>query len=135
MMYDHNKKAGNQGDVVKHTALIAAAGELIAKSKGTFKYADTFAGYPINLLRSDGEWRNGIDKLWRTGREPATSAVKFWRELWWCRVGLRRLGVSRIIDIHPQALPGEETPFLRATLGYLACSCRATHERLQHQRS
>ncbi len=30
-MYDHNKKAGNPGDVVKHPALIAVADALIAR--------------------------------------------------------------------------------------------------------
>lgn len=45
-MYDHNEKAGNQGDVVKHTALLAAADALITASVGDFDYADAFAGYP-----------------------------------------------------------------------------------------
>lgn len=87
-MYDHNKKAGNQGDVVKQVALMAASDALMTESKGTFQYADTFAGYAFNPLRSDGEWRNGIGVLGRSGRIPATTDATFWRELWSSKVGL-----------------------------------------------
>jgi 23S rRNA A2030 N6-methylase RlmJ len=89
LMYDHNEKAGNQGDVVKHTALIAAADALLVKCDGTFQYADTFAGYAFNPLRSDGEWRNGIGVLGRSGLTSHNYAVNFWRELWSCAAGLR----------------------------------------------
>ena len=88
-MYDHNKKAGNQGDVIKHTALIAAAGALMMECSGKFEYADTFAGYAFNPLTSDGEWRYGIAVSGRSEHTPGTAAVKFWRELWSCRAGLR----------------------------------------------
>jgi 23S rRNA A2030 N6-methylase RlmJ len=88
-MYNHNDKAGNQGDVVKHAALIAAGDALITECDGAFQYADTFAGYAYNPLRSDGEWRNGIGVIARSGRTSNNSAVNFWRELWSCRPGLR----------------------------------------------
>ena len=88
-MYDHNEKAGNQGDVVKHPALIAAADALMVECDGAFQYADTFAGYAFNPLRSDGEWHNGIGVLGRSGRTSDNPAVSFWRELWSCRAGLR----------------------------------------------
>jgi 23S rRNA A2030 N6-methylase RlmJ len=81
-MYDHGKKAGNQGDVVKHCALIAAADALMAESDGVFDYADTFAGYPYNPLRSDGEWVNGIGALKQSDRTPGTFAVNFWVRQW-----------------------------------------------------
>jgi 23S rRNA A2030 N6-methylase RlmJ len=87
-MYDHNKKAGNQGDVVKHPALIAAAGALIDGCSGTFHYADTFAGYAHNPLKSSGEWRNGIGMLSKSGRTADNAAVRFWQELWSCKAGL-----------------------------------------------
>ena len=86
--YDHHKKAGNQGDVVKHTALIAAAEALMSERNGAFHYADTFAGYAQNPLRSGSEWKYGIGVIWPSGRTPDTPAVRLWRELWWCRVGL-----------------------------------------------
>lgn len=88
-MYDHNVKAGNQGDVIKHTALIAAASVMIAKGKDTFHYADTFAGYAYNPLKSEGEWRNGIGVSHDSGFAFKSPTVKFWQELWECKVGLR----------------------------------------------
>jgi 23S rRNA A2030 N6-methylase RlmJ len=87
-MYDHNKKAGNEGDVVKHPALIAAADALMVGYDGAFEYADTFAGYAFNPLTSHGEWRNGIGVLERSCHKSDSSAVNFWRELWSCRAGL-----------------------------------------------
>lgn len=88
-MYDHNRKAGNQGDIIKHTALIAAAETLMMQCDGKFEYADTFAGYAFNPLTSDGEWRYGIAATERSNHTPSTAAVTFWRDLWSCRVGLR----------------------------------------------
>jgi hypothetical protein len=44
--YDHHEKAGNEGDVVKHVALIAALRAVVGEAKGSeFAYADTFAAY------------------------------------------------------------------------------------------
>lgn len=90
-MYDHNKKAGNQGDVVKHTALLAAADAIIKASSGDFNYADTFAGYASNTLQSTGEWKKGIGKLdirWQSGRKCDNVNVTLWRDLWACKPGL-----------------------------------------------
>ena len=91
-MYDHNEKAGNQGDVVKHTALLAAADAMIKASSGDFDYfdyADTFAGYAFNPLQSTGEWRYGIRNLWRQpGHRCDNANVTFWRDLWDCKPGL-----------------------------------------------
>ena len=81
-MYDHNIKAGNQGDVIKHTALIAAASALMKQCCNTFHYSDTFAGYAYNPLMPNGEWRNGIEKFYNTDKKPQNSAIIFWRELW-----------------------------------------------------
>jgi 23S rRNA A2030 N6-methylase RlmJ len=58
--YDHNNKAGNEGDICKHPALIAALDETIAHAHVPFRYADVFAGYATNLLGGGGEWRRGI---------------------------------------------------------------------------
>jgi len=87
-MYDHNEKAGNQGDIVKHTALLAAADAMIDTSSGDFDYADTFAGYAFNLLRYNGEWRYGIGNLWQSDRSCDNANVTFWRDLWDCKPGL-----------------------------------------------
>lgn len=87
-MYDHNKKAGNQGDVVKHTALLAAADAIINASSGDFEYADTFAGYASNTLQSTGEWRYGIGNLWQSGLSCDNVNITFWHDLWDCKPGL-----------------------------------------------
>lgn len=45
MPYDHHEKVGNQGDVVKHVALLAALDKDLENHKRSdFCYADTFAG-------------------------------------------------------------------------------------------
>ena len=65
-VYDHHKKAGNQGDVVKHIALIAALDKVLHNHRGpVFRYADTFAGYAHNPLIRGYEWKQGIGKLFR----------------------------------------------------------------------
>lgn len=64
MEYDHHKKAGNEGDVVKHVALIAAIDSLLsAKRFETFRYADTFAGYAYSPLIHGNEWPSGVGKV------------------------------------------------------------------------
>jgi hypothetical protein len=61
MSYDHHKKAGNEGDICKHPALIAAVDLTLASGAGTpFRYADLYAGYAKNPLTVGHEWRNGI---------------------------------------------------------------------------
>lgn len=68
--YDHHEKAGNQGDVVKHVALIAALDATVgcflpSPPKARFRYADTFAGYAYNPLVCNPryEWRKGIGRF------------------------------------------------------------------------
>lgn len=62
--YDHNKKAGNQGDICKHPALIAALDETVVRTaQSPFRYADIFAGYAVNPLLKGNEWRFGIGKV------------------------------------------------------------------------
>lgn len=64
--YDHHKKAGNHGDIVKHVALTAALQGLLPSFKDeTFWYADTFAGYAWNPLvdQRGHEWKQGVGAL------------------------------------------------------------------------
>lgn len=59
--YDHNAKAGNEGDICKHPALIAAVDESVVHiNHNAFKYADIFAGYARNPLRPGKGWCKGI---------------------------------------------------------------------------
>ena len=87
-MYDHNEKAGNQGDVIKHVALLAAANAIMKPLNGTFHYADTFAGYAYNPIRSAGEWQNGIGALNKPSKKILNADICFWQSLWRCDVGL-----------------------------------------------
>ena len=62
--YDHHKKAGNEGDVVKHVALIAALDSVVDQhGGGVFHYADIYAGHAHHCLGRGGEWTRGIGKL------------------------------------------------------------------------
>lgn len=85
MPYDHNKKAGNQGDIAKHVALTAAISGCLTLFKGdVFRYADTFAGYAWNpLLKAVGyEWQQGIGQLVKhRGRFGENAAVSRWAEV------------------------------------------------------
>jgi 23S rRNA A2030 N6-methylase RlmJ len=86
--YDHHNKAGNQGDVVKHVALLAAAEAIMQGKSGVFSYADTFAGYAYNPIRSSGEWQQGIGVFSNLDNVIANEAICFWRSLWQCAYGL-----------------------------------------------
>ena len=64
MAYDHNIKAGNEGDIVKHVALIAALNSIISTNDITiFRYVDVFSGYAFNPIIQKNEWKNGIGKI------------------------------------------------------------------------
>jgi 23S rRNA A2030 N6-methylase RlmJ len=97
MTYDHHKKAGNEGDVCKHPALIAALDETVAASTvGTpFRYADLYAGYAKNQVTAGHEWPSGIGvmagvDLFGSNRHLA---------LWACACGLQRK--PALGDIYP----------------------------------
>lgn len=63
-IYDHHRKAGNQGDVVKHPAMIAAVDTVVASHAGNaFRYADLFAGYAWSPLVAGNEWKTGIGRI------------------------------------------------------------------------
>ena len=86
-MYDHHNKAGNPGDVIKHVALIAAA-DVLMQDKHFFRYADTFAGYAYNPIRSTGEWEHGIGLFNDLADYSTDDTINFWRSLWSCEFGL-----------------------------------------------
>jgi 23S rRNA A2030 N6-methylase RlmJ len=79
--YDHNRKAGNEGDICKHPALIAALNGTVAHtSHSPFKYADTFAGYARNPLRKGCEWRQGIGLVAGVHLLSGNRHVALWAE-------------------------------------------------------
>lgn len=78
--YDHRDKSGNEGDVVKHVALVAALDAVLARwGGGFFRYADTFAGYAFNPLVGDGAWRRGVGRLIGEGRLDDNPHTALWR--------------------------------------------------------
>ncbi len=59
--YDHTKKAGNEGDVVKHAVLARLVDRLSARPRTEpFFYAESHCGRAMYPLRSGGEWERGI---------------------------------------------------------------------------
>lgn len=81
-MYEHRKKAGNQGDVIKHVALVAALDTLYSGGSSPFVYADTFAGNAVNLLTKTGEWRYGIGRLEFQPDVALNPLVALWQRFW-----------------------------------------------------
>lgn len=75
MAYDHNKKAGNAGDVIKHVALIAALGS-VRELNDRFKFVDLFAGYAFNPIIAGNEWKEGIGKINIKPESIHTDAVR-----------------------------------------------------------
>ena len=64
--YDHGNHVGNQGDVVKHTVLIAVLDILLESGNkgGKFTFCDAFSGYGEYALNPEkGECKNGVMEL------------------------------------------------------------------------
>lgn len=61
--YDHREHAGNAGDVWKHFLLLEAA-DCLLDSQGSLVYAESHAGRPHYILKSPGEWKGGIGRIW-----------------------------------------------------------------------
>jgi hypothetical protein len=83
-------------------------------SEGDFNYADSFAGYAFNPLRSKGEWRYGIGKIFQSDSIWDDVNVIFWRSLWDCKTEM--LG---------SLIQGPRSSFLN-----FACSKHATFGRV-----
>jgi len=61
-MYDHSRKIGNKGDLIKHFALTVAVKEM-ATGKDAFCYLDVHSGRSTYDLPDFGEWKTGIGKF------------------------------------------------------------------------
>ncbi len=93
--YDHQTKAGNQGDVVKHPALVAALHGLLVEHEGVFRYADSFAGRWDNALSASGAWKLGIGRFgerW-TGGNPD---IQLWFDQWVAEAGAVYPGSTKL---------------------------------------
>jgi 23S rRNA A2030 N6-methylase RlmJ len=64
-IYDHSAKAGNEGDVAKHVALLEALAFLSKEwpDQEPFWYLDTHAARAVHRLTPNGEWGKGIGSL------------------------------------------------------------------------
>jgi 23S rRNA A2030 N6-methylase RlmJ len=88
MAYDHHRKAGNQGDCVKHPPLTAALDQVLrnpSNSQRLCHFLDVFAGHAWHpLLDGDEyEWKYGIGKLASaTLPSDAPESVKCWWGMW-----------------------------------------------------
>jgi 23S rRNA A2030 N6-methylase RlmJ len=65
MAYDHSRKIGNRGDVVKHSVLHNCVTHLLSHSaeNETFVYAESHCGRAGYILPKGGEWKHGIGLL------------------------------------------------------------------------
>ncbi len=100
MTYDHRTKAGNQGDVVKHVALLAAARHALDGTRSTFRYADAYAGPAGSLLLPSGKWASGVGKVNRSV-EVHSVDIANWIRWYLARpqlVGSRYPGSSLIVS-------------------------------------
>jgi 23S rRNA A2030 N6-methylase RlmJ len=100
--YDHHRKAGNQGDVVKHPALIAAVDTVVAgHGAEAFRYADAFAGYAWNPLVAGNEWNAGIGRIGGHPGLQRNQHVALWANWYGVHGGLqpgqRYPGSARIV--------------------------------------
>lgn len=93
MSYRHSKKAGNEGDVIKHISLIAALDTVMKswnKDKGNkdkvFSYCDTYAANGLNLLKSGLGWSKGIGRIQSQMNHADVTInhhVVNWKNSWW----------------------------------------------------
>lgn len=94
-LYDHQTKAGNVGDVIKHPALTASLNGLLSEHNGMFRYADAFAGRWEYALQRDGVWTSGIEQFaarWAGGNPD----VDFWRRQWKAAAGRHYPGSTQL---------------------------------------
>lgn len=81
MAYDHSRKAGNLGDVWKHSVLVALA-DVVSGNSEPFRYVECHAGAPIHELTKNAEWRRGVDTFTReaSGRSRYAAMAREWLE-------------------------------------------------------
>jgi 23S rRNA A2030 N6-methylase RlmJ len=82
MAYNHERKIGNEGDVVKHTVLHNVVLHLLDLNSSTeFIYADSHSGRASYVLPGVGTWPRGVGRLSRTtkvARENRRYVSSFW---------------------------------------------------------
>lgn len=65
MAYDHSKKCGNKGDLVKHAVITSIISNICQQNEmEEFVYFESHAGFPNYALNRNGEWEKGILEFW-----------------------------------------------------------------------
>lgn len=101
MPYDHHVKAGNEGDIVKHPALIAVLDVVLSQKKelltgrpgvtDQFHYLDMFAGHAWHPLIDENtipgiqkglEWKNGIGVLFKNAESWPDARLNMHVQCW-----------------------------------------------------
>ncbi len=82
MTYDHSRKAGNLGDVWKHSVLVALV-DTMPRNGELFRYVECHAGAPIYELSEGGEWIRGVGKM--SSRASRESAYVSMADTWLAR--------------------------------------------------
>lgn len=71
MAYDHSKKIGNEGDLVKHAVLHECVNHLLnvqpKNSSAVFKYVEAHCGRAVYVLPEHGDWQRGIGDFSKLG--------------------------------------------------------------------
>ncbi len=99
MDYAHARHAGNAGDVFKHVALLAVLDELL-RDPAPLEYVETHAGDGLYPLGSNGEWSDGIQRLWTDPGTPYASVALVSRYAQLVR------GFSKPVAARPEVYPG-----------------------------
>src|SRR5437868_3330675 len=80
MGYDHSRKIGNEGDLVKHAVLHASVNQLLDARKqdkaSVFTYVDAHCGRAEYVLPESGEWQRGIGDFSKLGWGNLTAEDK-----------------------------------------------------------
>lgn len=99
MPYDHARKIGNEGDLVKHTVLAGCVDHIFSNSQGKFVYAESHAARAEYVLPKGGSWQNGIGMLDRIAPSHRRGYAKKFHDAFLkdrCCVGGRYLGSHSI---------------------------------------
>jgi 23S rRNA A2030 N6-methylase RlmJ len=92
--YSHDTRAGNQGDVAKHSAFLEVLRHVTAETDtARFWYVDVHAAGPIHDLPKDGSWEKGVGSI------PAGSLQSYIDSVFHCDSGHgnRYLGSSAMV--------------------------------------
>jgi 23S rRNA A2030 N6-methylase RlmJ len=102
MAYDHSRKIGNRGDLIKHAVLFAALRYRLGQhgqQDQPFAYAETHAGRPEYVLPDGGEWQHGIGAFASIDAERRCAALRDFKEAFLgnrITVGMRYPGSTAI---------------------------------------